>query len=134
MQELDGRTVAIRELFDFKAPPWTNSSRQVTLGAEDALRRARDLSSSYYALATQTGIHSMIEWCGVMSEYVNMLGYAFTEQKVDPREVDQHSGTAISAPEYYIAYICEKLGCQLKPFIKANKSAWRREINRWFEE
>lgn len=133
MQELDGRTAAIRELFDFKAPSWTNSPRGDMLSAEDALQRARDLASSYYALATQTGIHSMIEWCGVMTEYVYMLQYAFTDQRVDPREVDQHSGMTISAPEYYIAYICEKLGCQLKPFIKANESAWRREIDRWFE-
>lgn len=134
MQELDGRTAAIRELFDFEAPSWTNSPRQVTLSAEDALQRARDVASAYYALATQTGIHSMIEWCGVMSEYVLMLQYAFTDQRVDPREVDQHSGMTVSAPEYYISYICEKLGCQLKPFIKANKPAWRREIDRWFGE
>lgn len=31
-----------------------------------------------------------------------------------------------------IEYFCEKLGCQLKPFIKANPAAWRREIDKWF--
>jgi hypothetical protein len=120
-------------LFAFQAPGWANLKSEV-LDARQALLRARDLAQSYYPLATQTGIHSMIEWCGVMGEYVKMLEEA-AAQGLDPREVDQHGSAAVTVPDFMIQYFCEKLGCQLKPFIRGtNKAAWRRYINEWFEE
>ena len=118
--------------FNFKPPAWTNTPAPHD-DPEGALERAGDLSSSYYALGTQTGVHSMIEWCGVMGEYVRMLRYAYEQEGVPPDQVDQHSGTKVDAPEYMVAYFCEKLGCQLKPFIRGNKAVWKREINKWFE-
>jgi hypothetical protein len=39
----------------------------------------------------------------------------------------------VKAKPYRVAYICEKIGCQLKPFIKADADLWKREINKWFE-
>lgn len=119
--------------FIFRIPSWANK-KAGDLPALTVLDRARDLANSYYPLATQTGIHSMIEWCGVMGEYVRMLETAYKEHQIDPRQVDQHSGEAVPAPPFMVEYFCEKLGCQLKPFIRADKAMWRREINKWFED
>lgn len=128
----DTNASAVWDAFRFSAPTWANSSSG-GLTAAQALQRARDLATSYYPLGTQTGIHSMIEWCGVMGEYVKMLEAA-ASQGLDPREVDQHGFTVVTVPDYMVQYFCEKLGCQLKPFIRGtNRAIWRRCINEWFE-
>lgn len=116
--------------FVYKPPAWANTP--APHDAKGALERAYELSRSYYALGAQTGIHSMIEWCGVMGEHVKLLRYAYEEHGVEPDAVDQHSDTKVDAPDYMVAYLCEKLGCQLKPFIRGNKAVWQREINKWF--
>ena len=124
--------IGLMEPFVFRAPTWSNSGVSPT-SAEEALQRARDLASSYYALGAQCGIHSMIEWCGVMTEYVKMLGEAY-KAGVDPREVDQHhADCAVSVPKSMLEYFTEKLGCQLKPFIRADRTAWRMLLEGWFE-
>lgn len=119
------------EPFKFETPAWANTLPEDS--PEEALSRSKDLASRYYALATHTGIHSMIEWCGVMGEYVKMLRVGF-DAGIDPREIDQHNETTVEAPDYMIEYFCEKLGCQLKPFIRANAKPWREAIEKWFEE
>lgn len=116
--------------FEFQPPSWANQLRN-DLSAEDALQRARDLAHSYYALATQTGIHSMIEWCGVMGEYVRALEAGHL-QGIDPREVNQHSSTRFKLPQYMVSYLGEKLGCQLKPMIQGDPETWRAVIEKWF--
>ena len=120
-----------RTPFNFQPPSWANTFDR-TISPDEALKRADDLARSYYALAAQTGIHAMIEWCGVMSEYVRMLQSAYKEHGIEPDQVNQHSSTVVSVPEFMVAYLCEKLGCQLKPFIRANRTCWRREIDKWF--
>lgn len=117
--------------FVFRAPPWVNTV--AAADAVEALQRAESLASTYYAGGAQTGIHSMIEWCGVMGEYVKMLKYAH-ENGHDPREVDQHHDVAVEVPDFMIGYLCEKLGCQLIPFIRANPDEWRKKIDAWFEK
>lgn len=117
--------------FVYKPPAWANTN--APHDAEGALERADQLARSYYALGAQTGVHAMIEWCGVMGEHVKMLRYAYEEKGIDPDAVDQHSATAVDVPDFMVEYLCEKLGCQLKPFIRGNKAAWRRAVNKWFD-
>ena len=119
--------------FTFVAPDWLNKVKPSDMTAEEALHRAREAASAYYPIGVQTGVHSMIEWCGVMGEHVKMLAHAASNGH-DPREIDQHHEGAIEVPGYMIAYFCEKLGCQIKPFIRADTATWRRAIDRWFEE
>lgn len=116
--------------FTFVAPAWANDPKG-DLTAEEALARAEELAQGYYPLGVKTGIHSMIEWCGVMTEYVKMLQVAL-EGGHDPRKVDQHHGRPVSVPDFMIAYFCEKLGCQIKPFIAAEPALWREAIEQWF--
>lgn len=118
--------------FVFEAPSWTNSGRPPANPAE-ALQRAREMSLAYYALGAQSGIHSMIEWCGVMGEYCRMLEVA-QATGIDPCEVDQHhTDCKVAIPEFMATYFVEKLGCQLKPFIRADRSMWRKLLEDWFE-
>lgn len=118
--------------FHYEAPAWANT-KPTDLASAEALQRADELASAYYPLGAQTGIHSMIEWCGVMGEYVKMLRHAF-DHGIDPREVDQHhEDCKVSVPDFMIAYFAEKLGCQLKPFIRADVGLWRANIEKWFE-
>lgn len=119
--------------FRFNTPAWLNTpTPKGGLSAEEALKRAHDAASAYYAMGAQTGVHSMIEWCGVMGEHVKMLAHA-AQQGLDPRDVDQHGPTVVTVPGFMVDYFCEKLGCQIKPFIRADKETWRRAIDRWFE-
>ena len=118
--------------FVYRAPEWANTDPEHD--PRRMLTRAEELSRSYYALGAQTGVHAMIEWCGVMSEHVKMLRFAYEEKGLHPDEVDQHGDTKVEVPEFMVEYLCEKLGCQLKPFICGNREAWKRAIDRWFEE
>lgn len=117
--------------FEYKPPAWANTDQPHD--AKQALERADQLALSYYALGVQTGVHAMVEWCGVMAEHVKILRYAYEEHGLDPGQVDQHSDTKVDAPDFMVAYLCEKLGCQLKPFIRGNKAAWRQAVDKWFD-
>lgn len=116
--------------FHFQAPAWVNAGSAAD--ESERLDRAHDAAQAFYALGAQTGIHAMIEWCGVMTEYANMLRDVYRNQGVSPDAVNQHSGLPVHVPEFMAAYLCEKLGCQLKPFIHANPQLWRGLIDKWF--
>jgi hypothetical protein len=117
--------------FVFSLPRWVNGAAATS--AEEALFRAEDIARAYYAAGAQTGVHAMIEWCGVMTEYAKMLRVG-AEERHDPREVDKHHAGAVKVPDYMVVYLCEKLGCQLIPFMRGNIELWRREIECWFSE
>ena len=118
--------------FQFEVPAWAYEPAG-DLTEQEALDRAMELAQGYYPLGVRTGIHAMIEWCGVMTEHVKMLQYAHAEGH-DPREIDQHHGRPVGVPDFMVTYFCEKLGCQLKPFIAAMPAEWRQEIEKWFLE
>lgn len=117
--------------FLFSPHPWVNAGVAET--AEEALQRAAEVAQAFYPLGVQTGIHAMIEWCGVMVEYVKMLEYA-ARKGADPRDIDKHHGVAAEVPDFMVTYLCEKLGCQLIPFMKNNVELWRQQFASWCSE
>jgi hypothetical protein len=117
--------------FHYFPPPWANTPQPTS--DREMLERAEELARAYYPLGVQTGIHSMIEWCGIMAEYAKMLRFAHTEKAISPNKINQHNDISVTAPTYMVEYLCEKLGCLLKPFIRGNKAVWRGAISRWFE-
>lgn len=122
------------DVFKFKLPDWVNGDKKAET-PQEKLDRAHDVAQAFYALGIQTGIHSMIEWCGVMTEYVKMLKYAYDTHGIPPDEVDKHSGTAVDLPIYMVEYFCEKLGCQLIPFIKGDyETKWEKQFLGWISE
>jgi hypothetical protein len=118
-------------VFQFSPPTWVNAGKAET--AEEALQRAADVAQAFYPLGVQTGIHAMIEWCGVMVEYVKMLDYA-AKKGADPRNIDKHHGIAAEVPDFMVTYLCEKLGCQLIPFMKNDVELWRQQFASWCTE
>jgi hypothetical protein len=69
-----------------------------------------------------------------MTEYVQMLQCAH-ENGMDPREVDKHhADSAVEIPDFMIRYFCEKLGCQLIPFMRGNLELWKQEFDGWLSE
>lgn len=118
--------------FLFQAPTWTNGPAVNDTDAQAVLQRAHEAAQAIYGLLTQTGCHAMIEWCGVLSAYVEMLSEA-VRQGADPLEINQHLPTQAEVPDHKVRYVMEKLGCQLKPFIRANPELWREAVERWFQ-
>ena len=123
--------IPLPEVFRFTPPAWANT-RAPKDDPEAQLRRASELANCFYPLAVQTGIHAIIEWCGIMGEHAKILEHAYAEHQVVPSDVDQHTGEVVPLPPYMVEYFCEKLGCQLKPLIRGNKKLWRAHIERWF--
>lgn len=117
-------------VFTFRAPDWVNQERPKNV--QEQLDRVQEAATAFYALGVQTGVHAMIEWCGVMREHAKMLREAYDYYGIEPDQVDQHTGVHVHASPYMVEYLCEKLGCQLKPFIRGNKEKWRNEIDKWF--
>jgi hypothetical protein len=103
--------------FNYTAPSWANTGQPTT--DTERLKRCLSLAQSYYPLGVQTGVHAMIEWCGILTDYVRLLKLA-VEAGTPINDVDQHSDVAVEVPVGTIVYFCGKLGCLLKPFIKAN--------------
>jgi hypothetical protein len=131
-RDASGNLQVVSSPFHFVAPAWANTP-PVGLTEEDQISRSRELAQSYYALGARTGVHSMIEWCGVMIEYVRMLEHAWRVDRIPPDGVNQHNvECAVAVPAFMVAYLAEKLGCQFKPFIRGDAATWRKEINRWF--
>ena len=118
--------------FKFVTPTWLNGPPAET--SKERLLRAHTAAQAFYAVGVQTGIHSMIEWCGVMTEYVSMLSHVSHTQGIGPEHIDQHSRLEVKVPEHMVNYFCEKLGCQLKPFIHGDPELWRAYIDQWFKK
>lgn len=120
--------------FHATLPSWVNT-RSIPLDGEQALKRTEEISALIWQVGIQSGVHSLIEWCGVLAEHVKMLRWAHTNNsEIDVRELNQHSGQVAKVPSFMVGYLTEKLGCQLKPFIRADPKLWRKHINKWFEE
>lgn len=117
--------------FQWRAPVWVNMRGEPDMDVPTVMKRADDAVRCLYALLVQTGVHAMIEWHGVMVEHFKMLEYAVSKG-IDPRAVDQHSGRVVEVPDFMAMYMCEKLGCQLKPFIRGSAAVWRKAIEEWF--
>lgn len=80
------------------------SEREVALGKmEAAVKR-------FYHDAIQIGNHPFIEFCGVMTAYVNSCRIAH-EKGIDFSECNVHSGTELPMMGFEVAYLNEKLGC-----------------------
>ena len=86
--------------------------------AKQTLDLARDAVSGLYAVLFATNMasnfHSFLEWCGVLSEHVKMVG----DTGIAPHRINTHSGIAVSVPTYRYEYLGEKLNCILAPFLR----------------
>jgi hypothetical protein len=79
-------------------------------GRKDILGRMRLLSNVFYAGATKTGCHAMIEFTGLMNEFIQACREA-EEQGIDWLHANVHGESHLQFGQERIAYITEKLEC-----------------------
>jgi hypothetical protein len=67
-------------------------------------------SAEFYRMATAIGVHSFIEFAGLMNEYINLCADALKGGQ-DYTQANVHTGTALPMQAYHARYLAEKLGC-----------------------
>jgi lipopolysaccharide biosynthesis protein len=89
------------------------------------LEKMRRLSNAFYSEAVQIGVHSFIEFTGLMNEFIDICRNADV-QGVDFVRANTHSNKAMSIADHQIHYLAEKLDCIYGPMLKdpANKRAF----------
>lgn len=83
-----------------------------------------------FAAGVGAHAHAMIEFCGLISAYVNTCRDALA-RGYDFRQCNVHTGLALPMPAHRAAYIAEKLGCIYGPSIAADPAvadAFRRGL------
>ena len=91
--------------------------------------------SHFYArlfhLGTGGHFHAFVEWCGVMSEHLN-IARGLIEQGIPAFEMNRHTGQALPIPGYQITYLAEKMQCifdgiiEVRPAVSIERArqAW----------
>ena len=81
---------------------------------EALLKQAKEINSAFYGLMWQANFggvwHAHVEWCGVMSAYIDMCQYAL-EQGQDFADSNIHVGERFDIPQHKIDYLNEKFEC-----------------------
>ncbi len=98
----------------------------------EMLRKMRATSSQFYELAIRTGVHSFIEFCGLMNEYIQVCERA-DKAGIDWVSANTHSGTALPFEDYNAAYLAEKLNCIYGPELLGNEKVRQAFISKLFE-
>ena len=70
----------------------------------------RDVCSSFYSQAQRIGNHPFIEFCGLMSKYVDLCENAMVKGIQFPF-ASKHSGNSLPAHGHDIKYLAEKFDC-----------------------
>lgn len=84
---------------------------------EEMIPKMRDVSTTYYRGAIQTGCHAFIEFCGLQQKFIDI--FSKTNQKgTDPNDCNTHSGKSLNVEEHDIAYLAEKFDCIFGPTLR----------------
>lgn len=83
---------------------------------QQALDWMRQVSKTFYALATQGKAHAFIEFTGLMNEFLQMCERAHAAGQ-DFTQANTHSGQALPMETYNAAYLAEKLNCIYGPAL-----------------
>lgn len=80
-------------------------------GRKIALAKMQTASDAFYSAAVRIGVHSYIEFTGVMNEYIKACRCAH-ENGIDFTQCNAHiDGAELPMEDYMIKYINEKLTC-----------------------
>lgn len=69
-----------------------------------------DFYMKLFHLKTGGRFHAFVEWCGVMSEHLNLVDKLLISG-VDAFDMNQHTGQQLPIPPYQLAYMAEKMEC-----------------------
>lgn len=74
------------------------------------LEGMRVANSNFYAAAVAIGNHPWIEFAGLQAEYIKLCEAAH-KKGIDFTQTNRHTGVALPAESFQIAYLSEKLDC-----------------------
>jgi len=94
----------------------------------EIINTAKDLIDKFYwqCFYSQIGseFHSFIEFCGVMSIYVDII----KDSGKNPHTVNVHSVSGFEIEEHRVMYLAEKLGCILSPLLQSMSDKKKKEF------
>jgi len=84
---------------------------------DEAIRKMTAVSNAFYRGAAQTGVHTFIEFCGLLNEFIKICRAA-SERGVDFMSTNTHTGKALPIETYQAKYVGEKVDCIYGPSFK----------------
>jgi hypothetical protein len=115
-----------RELVELEAFTYTPEER------EEMLRKMRSVSDRFYSMAVQAGCHALIEYTGLMNEFIKVCADAHAIGQQFPFS-NTHSGTALPFQPYHLAYLAEKLNCIYGPTLLSSEAGRNEFIRGLFD-
>jgi hypothetical protein len=103
-----------RELLSLDSTSYTPEERA------DMLRKMQDVSDNFYSMVTRAGCHALIEFTGLMNEFITVCTEAHSRGQQFPH-ANTHSGDALPFKPHNLAYLAEKLNCIYGPALLSNK-------------
>ncbi len=99
-----------------------------TTQIDDDIQLVDDLQSevqAFYArlfsLGTGGRFHAFVEWCGVMSEHLNITR-DLLQQGVPAFNINRHTGNTPDIASYRLSYLAEKIECIFDGLIDVNSA------------
>ncbi len=96
------------------------------------LKKMQHVSDVFYSLATGAGCHALIEYTGLMNEFIKVCAEAHRAGQQFPFS-NTHSGTALPFKPYHLAYLAEKLNCIYGPALLSSEDCRRAFIDTLFD-
>lgn len=84
------------------------------------LAQMQQASDQFYANAVATRCHAIVEFTGLMNEFIVACREA-SEAGLDFTQANRHSGQALPMKEHNAAYLGEKIGCIYGPSFEDPK-------------
>jgi hypothetical protein len=83
------------------------------------LHAIRNTSQMFYSRAQLIGVHTFIEFTGLINEYINLCQWAM-EHDIDFRHINVHSCVEMNLPTHdvQIQYIGKKFACIFSPWLQ----------------
>lgn len=86
------------------------------------LQKMRACSDSFYSQAAHAGCHALIEFTGLMNEFIKVCAEAHAAGEQFPF-ANTHCEVLLPFKPYHLAYLAEKLGCIYGPALVASEEA-----------
>lgn len=97
-----------------------NQKKLPPVNKETMLKQMRAASRTFYGLATLSGCHPFIEFCGLMEEFIKVCQVA-NDNGQDFFLASTHTGIELPFESYNLEYLAEKLNCIYGPSLLSKK-------------
>jgi len=97
----------------------------------EMLARMQKCANTFYSHVTAAGCHAMIEFTGLMNEFIKVCAEAHAAGEQFPF-ANTHSGVTLPFQPYHLKYLAEKLNCIYGPALLASEEGRRAFIAELF--